>query len=393
MLAIVNGELWTVSRGKIKGGTVLIDRGRIVAAEDRVPLPEGTEVVDAGGCPVTPGIIDAHTHLGISEEGIGFEGADYNEKADPITPYLRALDGINPEEMGLADALSGGVTACAVAPGSANVLGGTMVAIRTKGNIIDDMVLRQPVGLKAAFGENPKRIYHEQKKSPMTRMATAGLLRKALLEARTYGEKRRSGASPEEKGAPPAPDLGLEALLGVLERRYPLRAHAHRADDIMTAVRVADEFGLELVVEHATEGHKVAAELARRNIPVVVGPLLTSRAKYELRDRTARTPRILHEAGVRFALMTDHPVVPVQFLPLCAGLAVREGLPEDVALRSITLTAAEILGLADRLGSLDGGKEADLVVWSGHPLEVRTKTLLVISGGEVVHRDIPGQIA
>lgn len=387
MQAIVNGNLWTVTRGRIKGGTVLFDRGKLVAVGERVPLPDGTEVFDAQGRIVTPGIIDAHTHLGISEEGIGFEGADYNEKSEPLTPHLRALDGINPEEIGLADALAGGVTACTVAPGSANVLGGQMVAIKTRGTVIDRMVLRQPAGLKAAFGENPKRVYHEQKKSPQTRMGTAGLLRKALLEARTYAEKRRPGGG-EASGPPPDRDLGLEAVAGVLERRYPLRAHAHRADDIMTAIRVAEEFGIDLVIEHATEGHKVASELAARGIPVVVGPLLASRSKYELRDRSLETPRLLYEAGVRFALMTDHPVVPVQYLPLCAGLAVREGLPEEAALRAITLSAAEIMGVADRLGSLEPGKDADLVVWSGHPLEVRSRPVAVWCDGEVSFRAV-----
>ncbi|MGE5554240.1 MAG: amidohydrolase [Betaproteobacteria bacterium] len=387
MQAIVNGNLWTVTRGRIKGGTVLFDRGKLVAVGERVPLPDGTEVFDAQGRIVTPGIIDAHTHLGISEEGIGFEGADYNEKSEPLTPHLRALDGINPEEIGLADALAGGVTACTVAPGSANVLGGQMVAIKTRGTVIDRMVLRQPAGLKAAFGENPKRVYHEQKKSPQTRMGTAGLLRKALLEARTYAEKRRPGGG-EASGPPPDRDLGLEAVAGVLERRYPLRAHAHRADDIMTAIRVAEEFGIDLVIEHATEGHKIASELAARGIPVVVGPLLASRSKYELRDRSLETPRLLYEAGVRFALMTDHPVVPVQYLPLCAGLAVREGLPEEAALRAITLSAAEIMGVADRLGSLEPGKDADLVVWSGHPLEVRSRPVAVWCDGEVSFRAV-----
>lgn len=384
MLAIVNGELWTVAHGRFKSGTVLVDGGRITAVGKRVPLPEGTEVIDVRGRIVTPGLVDAHTHLGISEEGIGFEGADYNEKSDPVTPYLRALDGINPEEMGLADAVAGGVTACMIAPGSANVIGGQVVAIKTRGTVIDRMVLRHPAGVKVAFGENPKRVYHEQKKSPQTRMGTAGLLRKALAEAKGYAA-RRTGSGDGEGSAAAAPDLGLEALVGVLERRYPLRAHAHRADDIMTAVRVAEEFGVELVVDHATEGHKIAAELAARGIPAVVGPLLASRSKYELRDRTLETPRLLYEAGVRFALMTDHPVVPIQFLPLCAGLAVRAGLPDAEAFRAITLSAAEIMGLADRLGSLTAGKDADLVVWSGDPLEVRSRPLLVLCDGEQVH--------
>lgn len=383
MLAIVNGELWTVSRGRFSRGTVLVEQGKILAAGDRVEVPADAEVYDAGGRPVTPGLVDAHTHLGISEEGIGFEGADYNEKSDPVTPYLRALDGINPEEMGLKDAALGGVTACAIAPGSANVLGGQMVAVKTWGTVVDQMVLRQPCGLKAAFGENPKRVYNEQKKAPQTRMGTAGLLRKTLADAAAYLQRKRGSASPE---APFVADLSLEAVAGVLEGRYPLRAHAHRADDIMTALRIADEFGISIVIEHATEGHKVAAELARRNVPAVVGPLLSSRAKYELRERSLATPRVLHEAGVRVALMTDHPVVPTQFLPLCAGLAVREGLPEEEALRAITLTAAEILGLDHRLGSLDAGKDADVVVWSGHPLEVRSQPDLVLCDGEAILR-------
>jgi imidazolonepropionase-like amidohydrolase len=382
VLAIINAELHAISRGVVKGGTVLIEGGKIVAAGAGIEVPAGSEIIDASGKVVTPGIIDAHTHLGISEEGIGFEGADYNEKSDPVTPELRAIDGINPEEMGLRDALTGGITAATIAPGSANVLGGQMVAVKTHGQVVDSMVLRQPCGMKAAFGENPKRVYNEQKKSPITRMGTAGLLRKALVEAGNYRDRQRRAA---EEGKSEPRDLKNEVMVRVLNREFPLRAHAHRADDIMTAIRIAEEFQVDLVLEHATEAHKIAGELAKRNLPAVVGPSLTSRSKYELRERTFATPRVLHEAGVKFALMTDHPVIPAQYLPLCAAMAVREGLPVDVALRAITLNAAEIMGVADRLGSLDPGKDADLVIWSDHPLEAKAVAEKVFVDGQLVY--------
>lgn len=383
MIAITNGKIYTISGGIIEKGTVLIEDGKIRAVGEGREAPRGARVFDAAGKVVTPGIIDAHTHLGIHEEGIGFEGRDYNEMTEPVTPYMRAIDGINPDEPGTRDALAGGVTTVISGPGSANVIGGESVAIKTCGRVIDRMVIRQPAGLKVAFGENPKRVYNELKKTPMTRMGIAALLRKTLVEGQNYLARiERAKGDPEKM---PERDLGMEAVARVLRREMPLRAHAHRADDMMTAIRIAEEFNVLLSLEHATEGHKIADELARRGIPAVVGPTLTSRTKFELRDKTFETPRILYEAGVKFALMTDHPVIPVQYLPLAAALAVREGLPEDAALRAITLSAAEIIGVADRIGSIEPGKDADLVIWSKLPLDPQARAEKVFVDGALVH--------
>ncbi len=382
-VAIVNGNIYTISGGIIEKGTILIEGGKITAVGKGLAAPKGAEIFDAAGKVVTPGIIDAHTHLGIHEEGVGIEGRDYNEKVDPVTPQMRAIDGINPDEPGTKDALAGGVTAVISGPGSANVIGGESVAIKTYGRVIDRMVIRQPAGLKVAFGENPKRVYTELKKTPVTRMGTAALLRQALVAGQNYLARiERAKGDPEKM---PDRDLGMEAIARVLRREVPMRAHAHRADDMMTAIRIAEEFNVQLTLEHATESHKIADELAKRGIPAVVGPTLTGREKFELRDRTFETPRVLYEAGVKFALMTDHPVIPVQYLPLAAALAVREGLPEDVALRSITLSAAEIIGVADRIGSIEAGKDADLVIWSRLPLDPQARAEKVFVDGALVH--------
>ncbi|MBE3574534.1 MAG: amidohydrolase [Firmicutes bacterium] len=391
-IAIVHGRVYTGTGVVFDPGTVIIAGGKIQAVGGDADLagavPANARIVDARGKVVTPGLIDPHTHLGISEEGIGWEGWDYNETTDPVTPQLRAIDGINPEDEGLKDAARNGITTVITGPGSANVIGGQSVAIKTWGHVIDDMVVRQPAGMKAAFGENPKRVYSQQKKTPVTRMGTAALMRKALVEAQNYRDKwerwEAGGKDPEKK---PERNLAMEALLPVLRRELPMRVHSHRADDIMTAIRIAEEFDIVITIEHATEAHKVAPELAKRHLRAVVGPNMTSRSKVELRDKSFATPRVLYEAGVEFALCTDHPVIPIQFLPLCAAMAVRAGLPEDVALRAMTLNAADIIGVADRLGSLEPGKDADVVVWSGWPLEAQSQAEAVFINGQQVPRE------
>ncbi|MDA8144839.1 MAG: amidohydrolase [Thermaerobacter sp.] len=379
MLVIQDGEFHTVTGGVVRG-SLLVKDGRI-AALGRVEIPPEAEVLEAGGRPVYPGFIDAHTHLGLYEEGEGWAGDDVNETGEPVTPHLRAIDGINPADAGFTDALRGGVTAAWVAPGSANVLGGEGVTLRTAGREVAQMVLRAPWGLKGALGENPKRVHGDQKRVPSTRIGTAGMLRETLVRAQGYLEKVRAGGDKT-----PERDLRLEAVGRVLRGEYPLRLHAHRADDILTGVRIAEEFGIRICIEHCTEGHQVAQELARRGIPAVVGPSLAARVKAELRDRSFRTPAVLSRAGVKVALMTDHPVVPSAFLPLAAALAVREGMTEEEALRAVTIHAAEICGVGDRLGSLEAGKDADLVVWSGPPFDLRSRPLAVLVAGRVVHR-------
>jgi imidazolonepropionase-like amidohydrolase len=358
-------------------GTLLINKGKIVAVGLKVELEPETEVIDATGKIIMPGLVDAHCHLGIAEEIYRVEGDDTNEHTDPVTPHLRALDAINPQDQGFHDAILGGVTTVGVGPGSANVIGGEHVVMKTWGRVIDRMLLRQPAGMKVAFGENPKRIYGEQKKMPATRMGTAALLRENLVKAQNYRAKLLAQGLVER-------DLKMEALVKVLNREMPLRAHAHRADDILTAIRIAEEFGVDLIIEHCTEGHLIVEELVIRRLPCVIGPTLISRAKVELKERTFKTPGVLASAGIPVALMTDHPVIPIQYLALCGALAVKEGMDEESAMRAITVDAAKILGVADRIGSLEPGKDADFIILSGPLFDVRSRVEAVYVNGENV---------
>lgn len=383
MKAIKGGTVYTMKGEVIEGGTVLVEGDKIAKVGKDLSIPEGCEVIDATGKYVFPGFIDAHSHVGIFEEGVGEIGEDGNEMTDPVTPHLRALDAVSPEDKAFDDAVKGGVTCVFTGPGSANVIGGQSIAVKTYGRVIDKMVVKAPAGLKVAFGENPKRVYGQQKKMPSTRMGTAALLREALTKAKNYLEKKKIAM---EKGEFFEKDLKMEVLCDVLEKKIPLRAHAHRAFDIMTAIRIAKEFDVHIVIEHCTEGHLIADELAELGVPAVVGPSLTSRSKIELKDLSFRTAGILANRGVKVAIMTDHPVIPVQYLNVCAGLAVREGMKVEDALAAITINAAEIIGIQDRVGSIEEGKDADIVVWDGFPLEVMSKPELVIIDGKVVYK-------
>ncbi|ACB85842.1 amidohydrolase [Natranaerobius thermophilus] len=393
MLLIKNGTLLTMKGSPREGEDILIKGGKIAQIGPNLDAPEGAKIIDAEGKTVMPGMIDAHTHIGISEEGIGFEGSDFNEITSPITPELRAIDAINPSEEGVKDARTNGITSVVTGPGSANVIGGQSLAMKTVGEIIDQMVIKDPVGLKAAFGENPKRVYSSQSKNPSTRMATAAQMRKAFFDASEYLKKveeheqkqEQEDENKDSKG--PDKDFKKEVLIKVLKGELTLRAHAHRADDIMTAIRIAKEFEFPISIEHCTEGHKVAGELKKHDIPAVVGPSMTSRAKVELRDRTFETPRVLHEDGVKFAITTDHPVIPIYTLPFCAGLAVREGLPWEEALKAVTINAAEIAEIDHRVGSLEVGKDGDVLVFDGDPLSLDPKLEHVFINGEEVTRD------
>ncbi|MHB8918827.1 MAG: amidohydrolase, partial [Desulfocucumaceae bacterium] len=358
MISIAGGRILTMAGRELEVGTVLIEGGKISRVEEGILEPPGWEIIDARGMVVIPGMVDAHCHLGIVEEVYRQEGDDGNEATDPVTPHLRAIDAINPDDLGFRDALSGGVTTVVTGPGSANVIGGEMVAMKTWGGSLEEMVLKAPVGLKAALGENPKRNYGGQKKAPMTRMASAALLREALAKAGDY--IRKVAAAGEGKGDPPDRDLKMESLARVLSGEIPLRLHAHRADDIMTALRIAGEFKIRLVVEHCTEGYKVAGELAKNGVMAVVGPVIGNRAKVELSGISLGTAKVLSDAGVQFAIMTDHPVVPIQYLGISAGLAARGGLETGKALRAVTSEAAKLLGLDHRIGSLEPGKDADV---------------------------------
>lgn len=375
MLAVANGKILTMEGRTYQKGTILIDQGKIVALGDNILIPKGVDVINAYGKVVMPGLIDAHCHIGIAEEVYQYEGDDLNETTNPVTPHLRALDGINPEDLAFNDAVRGGVTTVAIAPGSANVVGGQVVVLKTYGHVVDRMVLKEPAGLKIAFGENPKRSYGEQKKAPSTRMATAGLLREIFVKAQNYA------STPKER------DILLEPLVKVVKKEIALHAHAHRSDDIMTAVRIAQEFDMPLIILHGTDSHKVAKELAQERIPVVSGPHLVNRAKVEMKDKTWKTPGLLVQAGVKVALMTDHPVVPIQYLSLCAALACRAGMSEENALKSITIIPAEILGIHHRVGSLSEGKDADILITSGSILSMESVVETVLINGRVVYQD------
>ncbi|MEV3979155.1 amidohydrolase [Nonomuraea sp. NPDC049758] len=387
-LAIINGYVMPVDGDPIEGGTVLVGDGKIVAVGRDVTIPDSATVVDAGGGWVLPGFVEAHGHLGVYEEAEGWAGNDTNEMTDPNGARLRALDAINPADQGFADALSGGVTTVVIKPGSGNPIGGQTVAVKCWGRSVDEMLVREPVSVKSALGENPKRVYGDQKKLPSTRQGVAAVIRDALMKAQDY-KARKAAAEREDK--PFDRDGTLEILVRVLDGELPWCQHAHRADDIATALRLADEFGHRLILNHGTEGHLLADTLAERNVPVIIGPLFTSRSKVELRQRALRNPGILARAGVELAITTDHPVVPIHFLVHQATLAVKEGLDRDTALRSITVNPARIMGLDDRVGSLRPGLDGDVVIWSGDPLDVMSRALRVFIAGREVYSYVDGE--
>ncbi len=369
-------------------GDVAIADGKIIAMGRDLTFDDD-EVYDLTGKTVIPGIIDAHCHIGMFEDGIGFEGDDGNEYSTPVTPELRAIDAINPYDRCFAEACEGGVTTVITGPGSANVIGGQFVALKTSGKDVEDMILQFPVAMKAAFGENPKRVYSSSKQF-YTRMAVAAALRKALKEAQEYDRKIMLAGDDESKK--PAFDIKKEALLPVIRRELPLKIHAHRADDILTALRIAKEFNLRITLDHCTEGYMIC-DLLKEGISdtgagVIIGPLLSDRSKVELRNLSFSAPKKLYDSGIEFAMMTDHPVIPIQYLPVCAAIAAREGLPEEAALKSITINAARIIGVDDRIGSLEVGKDADLAVFSGHPFDFRANCVMTIINGRIVNNKL-----
>lgn len=387
MLVIKNARLLTMTENGSFVGDIRIDGGKIAEIAQNIDTT-GCDVFDAEGMYAMPGIIDAHSHIGMWEDGMGREGSDGNEATNPVTPEMRSIDGINPFDRCFREAVACGVTTAVTGPGSANVVGGTFVAMKLYGRSMDEMILKFPVAMKAAFGENPKRVYGD-KATPATRMAIAAILRKALAGALDYAKKIENAKDDPSKM--PERDLGKEALLPVIRRELPLKIHCHRADDILTAIRIAKEFNVRFTLDHCTEGYLIP-DLLKEAIEetgagIIIGPLLTDRSKIELRNVSFSAPKALYDAGIDFAMMTDHPVIPEQYLPVCAALAVREGLPEDAALRSITINAARITGIDDRVGSLEVGKDADIAVFSGHPLDFRSRCVLCTVDGQVAHRE------
>ncbi len=386
-VAIVGGRIVPVTSEPIDGATILVQDGKIAAIGTGFDVPSDACVIDAAGGWVLPGFIEAHGHVGVHEEAEGWAGSDSNELTEPVTAHVRALDAINPADLGFRDAISGGVLAVNVNPGSGNPIGGQTAAVKCWGRTVDEMLLRAPAGMKSALGENPKRVYGERKQSPSTRLGTAAVIRGALVEAANYlakldAEQRKSDADRK----PVDRDLKLEALGLVLRREIPWRQHCHRADDIATALRIAAEFGYDLVIDHGTEAHLLADILAAKQIPVIIGPLFTSRSKVELRNRSLANPGKLAAAGVTIAITTDHPVVPINFLAHQAALSVKHGLDRDTALRALTINPARIVGIEDRLGSIEPGKDADLVIWSGDPLDVLSRVTRALINGQEVYR-------
>ena len=386
-IGICNGMVLPMAGGTftcIPNGRVFIKNGKILAVGEGNFLPPelaGEEILwlDAQGGIVMPGIIEAHCHMGITEEKKATEGDDCNENVNPITPFLRAIDAINPMDAAFDDAVRAGITCAMVGPGSSNVVGGQFAVIKTKGRCIDDLIVKAPAAMKVAFGENPKVNFSGMGKSPCTRMAIAAMLREELFEAREYLRKK------EEGGENFTPDFEKECWIPVLKREIPLKAHVHRADDIFTAIRIAKEFDLDMTLDHCSEGHLIAEKVAESGFPAILGPDLSSRSKIEVQNMAFKTAGVLNHAGVKTAITTDHPVSLIQSLPLCAGLACKSGLPLEQAYLSITYYPAQILGVTDRVGSLENGKDADIAIFSGNPMESFTETLYTILEGEVIY--------
>lgn len=381
MLLIKNGYVKTMTGPDLPGGSVLIDdKGKIAAVGVNLNVPENIEIINAEGRLVTPGCVDAHCHIGLDNQAVGWEGKDYNEIVEPLTPHLRAIDSINPLDEAFPLALKGGVTTACTGPGSANVVGGTFVAIKLYGKRVDKMIVKNPIAMKCAFGENPKRCYGQSgKKSPMTRMGTAALLREILFKTQRYLADKEAGKNPPF-------DMKLEAMIPVIKGEIPLKAHAHRADDILTSIRIAKEFGVKITLDHCTDGSLIADELAEEGLPAFVGPSFGSKTKIELINKSFTTPKDLSDAGVTVSIITDSPVIPQQYLPMCAAMAVHAGLDAETAWKAITINPANSTGIGDRVGSLEVGKDGDVVIWTADPMTtVGAESYMTIIDGKVVY--------
>lgn len=381
MLLIKNGTILTMSGTIYKSGCVLMDEQKIQMVAERIDESKYniTNTIDAEGLWVMPGIIDAHCHLGITEEKKGFEGDDCNEMTEPITPYIRAIDGINPMDSAFHNAVCSGITSVMVGPGSSNVVGGQFAFIKTVGRSIDQMTVLAPAAMKVAFGENPKTNYNDMEKMPTTRMSIAGMLREEIFKAVQYKKEKDKNSEDFEH------DFKKECWLPVLNGEIPLKAHVHRTDDILTAIRIANEFKLKLTLDHCTEGHLIADEIKQSGFPAIVGPSLASRNKIEVQNMDFKTAGILSKKGIKVAVTTDHPVTRIQYLPVCAGFAAKEGLGIEEGLKAITINAAEICNVSHRVGSLEKGKDADIAIFDGNPMETFTNTMYTIINGEVVY--------
>ena len=387
MIAIKNAKVFTMEKeGILENGTVLVENDLIHKVGKNLPVPASARIIDAGGCMLFPGFIEAHCHMGITEEKKGREGDDCNECVDPLTPYLRAIDAINPMDAAFHNAVAAGITSAMIGPGSSNVVGGQFAFVKTHGRCIDDMIRLAPAAVKVAFGENPKMNYGMKEQAPYTRMSVASMLRKELLCARNYIKNHPQISAPGKEESPEE-EFRDGCYRDVFSGKIPLKVHAHRADDIMTAIRIAEEFGVGLTLDHCSEGHLIAEHIAKSGFPAIVGPDLASRNKIEVQNMAFKTAGILEKAGVTVSVTTDHPVSLIQSLPLCSALAVKEGLSAEEGLRALTINAARICRMEHAVGSLREGKKADLVLFRGHPFEIFSKVLFTMIDGEIVYRD------
>lgn len=380
MMLIINADVRTMAGRNYPNGYILTEGAKIAAVGDMADAPACKDTLDARGAIAMPGLVDAHCHIGMWEDGLGFEGDDGNEDTDPSAPQLRGLDGVNPFDRSFSEALDYGVTAVVTGPGSASPIAGQMCALKTSGRRVDSMLLRAPLAIKMALGENPKTSYHAKAQAPVTRMAIASIIREQLAKAKRYAAQLADAAEDDELEEPEF-DAKCEALLPLLDRRIKAHIHAHRADDIFTAIRLAKEFDFDYVIVHGTEGHLVAQELAEEGAQVLAGPLISSRTKPELSNADIAGPGALTRAGVRVAITSDHPEVPCRYLLMSAQLAAEAGMEPEAALRAVTITAAEICGIADRVGSLEAGKDADILLFGEEPMQTHRKPVGVFVNG------------
>lgn len=385
MKLIKNAKIITMSGHDYENGCVLFDDKIIYVGEEKDL--EADEIIDAAGAVVTPGLIDAHCHVGMFEDSLGFEGDDGNEDSDPITPHLRAIDAINPFDRGFEEARAAGVTAVVTGPGSANPVGGQFAAVKTSGICVDDMIIKAPAAMKFALGENPKSVYNEKDEGPVTRMGTMALIRELLIKSQNYMEQLDKYHEDSEENEKPEFDMKLEAMLPVLRREIPVKIHAHRADDICSAIRLKKEFNIDVTIEHCSDGDAVAPVLEREKVPVMLGPTLSDRSKIELKGLTFDTYKNLSDKGLDVAIITDHPEITIENLPLCAVMAVKHGMDEMKALQGITITAAKNCRIDDRVGSLEAGKDADIAVFTDLPTRFGAECTMTFINGVRVARE------
>lgn len=388
-MVLKNAKIFTMAEDKvIENGFVEICDGKIKDVGNMTEYKKKDREIDLKGMMIFPGFIDAHCHVGILEDGLTFEGDDVNETTDPVTPHLRGIDAVNPMDVCFSEAVNAGVTTVATGPGSANVIGGTFCALKTAGNCVDDMIVKESVAMKFAFGENPKGAYNQKGQTPMTRMGAISLIREQLLKAKEYLEQKEAyNKEPEEKDKPEF-DIKCESLIPLLKGEIPMKAHAHRTDDIFSAIRIAKEFNLKLTLDHCTEGHLISDKLAEYDYPCLVGPSLIGRSKPELKNKTYETPNELYKKGLNISIITDHDVIPLEHLPLCAALAHKAGLPYMESLKAITINPAMALGIEERVGSVELGKDADLVIFDTDPLNILSTPKMVILNGEILKEEI-----